>query len=45
MFTGGVEACADIERLRSQAALFGPVPSDSTLYRTLRSIPEGNAGP
>ncbi len=38
MLTGGGEACADIERLRSQAALFGSVPSDSTLYRTFRSI-------
>jgi len=38
MLTGGGEACADIERLRAQAALFGSVPSDSTLYRTLRSI-------
>ena len=38
MLAGGGEACADIERLRSQAALFGSVPSDSTLYRTFRSI-------
>ena len=38
MLTGGGEACADIERLRSQGALFGSVPSDSTLYRTFRSI-------
>lgn len=38
MLTGGGEACADIERLRAQAALFGSVPSDSTLYRTFRSI-------
>ena len=38
MLTGGGEACADIERLRSQAGLFGSVPSDSTLYRTFRSI-------
>jgi len=38
MMTGGGEACADIERLRAQAALFGSVPSDSTLYRTFRSI-------
>ncbi len=38
MLTGGGEACADIERLRSQAVLFGSVPSDSTLYRTFRSI-------
>lgn len=38
MITGGGEACADIEHLRSQAALFGSVPSDSTLYRTFRQI-------
>ena len=38
MLTGGGEACADIERLRAQKALFGSVPSDSTLYRTFRSI-------
>ncbi len=38
MLTGGGEACADIERLRSQAGMFGSVPSDSTLYRTFRSI-------
>jgi len=38
MLAGGGEACADIEHLRSQAALFGSVPSDSTLYRTFRSI-------
>lgn len=38
MLAGGGEACADIERLRSQAGLFGSVPSDSTLYRTFRSI-------
>ena len=38
MLTGGGEACADIERLRSQGALFGSVPSDSTLYRTFRAI-------
>ncbi|MDP9440608.1 MAG: IS1380 family transposase, partial [Actinomycetota bacterium] len=32
------EACSDIERLRSQPALFGEVASDSTLYRQLTSI-------
>lgn len=36
MLAGGGEACSDIERLRAQGALFGSVPSDSTLYRTLR---------
>jgi hypothetical protein len=38
MLAGGGEACADIERLRIQPELFGSVPSDSTLYRTLRRI-------
>lgn len=38
ILAGGGEACADIEHLRSQAALFGSVPSDSAVYRTLRSI-------
>jgi hypothetical protein len=38
MLAGGGEACADIEHLRSQADLFGSVPSDSTLYRTFRQI-------
>ncbi|HEY1738002.1 MAG TPA: IS1380 family transposase [Acidimicrobiia bacterium] len=35
---GGGDAVADVEFLRSQPALFGPVPSDSTLYRTYRQI-------
>ena len=34
MIAGGGEACSDIEKLRAQPALFGEVPSDSTLYRT-----------
>ena len=34
MMAGGGEACSDIEQLRAQPALFGEVPSDSTLYRT-----------
>jgi len=38
MLAGGGEACADIEHLRSQPALFGSVASDSTLYRSLRHI-------
>ncbi len=40
MLAGGGEACSDIERLRAQPALFGMVASDSTLYRTIRSIDE-----
>ena len=38
MLAGGGEACSDIEALRAQPALFGAVPSDSTLYRTFRQI-------
>src|SRR4029453_14920782 len=38
MLAGGGEACADIEHLRAQPALFGEVPSDSTLYRTFRRV-------
>ena len=34
----GGEACSDVEFLRAQPALFGSVPSDSTLYRTYRQI-------
>jgi DDE family transposase len=45
MLAGGGEACADIEHLRSQASLFGAVPSDSTLYRTFRQVtPPTRAG-
>jgi hypothetical protein len=35
---GGGDTCSDVEFLRAQPALFGPVPSDSTLYRTYRQI-------
>lgn len=38
MLAGGGEACSDIEHLRAQERLFCSVASDSTLYRTLRSI-------
>ena len=38
MLAAGGEACSDIEFLVSQPRLFGPVASDSTLYRTVRSI-------
>ncbi|MDQ4133270.1 MAG: IS1380 family transposase [Actinomycetota bacterium] len=38
MLAGGGEACSDIEHLRAQERLFGSVPSDSTLYRTMRAI-------
>ena len=38
MLAGGGEACSDIEALRAQPALFGSVPSDSTLYRSFRKL-------
>ena len=41
MLAGGGEACSDIEHLRSEPELFGPVASDSTLYRTLTAMSEG----
>lgn len=40
MLAGGGEACSDIEVLRAEGELFGSVPSDSTLYRVLRSVDE-----
>ena len=45
MLAGGGEACSDIERLRAQPTLFGAVPSDSTLYRTVRSLDAIDAWP
>ena len=44
VLAGGGEACSDIERLRAQPTLFGSVPSDSTLYRTVRSIDADTLG-
>ena len=41
MLAAGGEACSDIEFLVSQPRLFGPVASDSTLYRTIRAITPG----
>ncbi len=38
MLAGGGEACTDIEHLRAEPALFGSVPSDSTLYRSFFEI-------
>ncbi len=38
MLAGGGHACAHVEALRAQPVLFGPVASDSTLYRTLRHL-------
>jgi hypothetical protein len=45
VIAGGGESCADIEYLRSEASLFGFVPSDSTVWRTFHEIkPETREG-
>jgi hypothetical protein len=44
MMAGGGEACSDIEKLRAQPALFGEVPSDSTLYRTFFQLDPTTVG-
>lgn len=41
MLAGGGESVADIEHLRTQDRLFGPVPSDTTLRRTVLAIDPG----
>ncbi len=38
MLAGGGESCADIEHRRTEDRPFGPICSDSTLYRTLTVI-------
>jgi len=38
MLAGGGECCADIEHLRAQDALFGRVPSDTTVWRSFQRI-------
>jgi hypothetical protein len=38
VLAGGGESCADIEHLRSQQEMFGSVPSDSTVFRTLHEF-------
>jgi len=40
MLAGGGESSADIEYLRAQPDLLGPVPSGSTVWRTLATIDE-----
>ena len=40
MLASGGEACTDIEHVRSQAALFGSVPSDLTLHGAFRQLDE-----
>jgi len=41
MLAGGGECCADIEHLRAQDALFGLVPSDTTVWRSFQRIDAG----
>lgn len=38
VLAGGGESCLDIEHLRAGAELFGAVPSDATVARTLHEI-------
>jgi len=38
VLAGGGESCADIEHLRAEEALFGFVPSDSTVHRSFHEI-------
>jgi hypothetical protein len=38
VIAGGGESCADIEHLRVQEELFGSVPSDSTVFRTMHEF-------
>ena len=38
VLAGGGESCADIEHLRVQTNLFGSVPSDTTVFRTLHEF-------
>lgn len=45
MLAAGGEACTDIEFLTSQSGRFGPLASDSTLHRTIRSISPAVLGP
>ena len=38
VLAGGGDSCADIEHLRIQEELFGSVPSDTTVFRTLHEF-------
>ncbi len=38
VLAGGGESCSDIEHLRAQEEMFGSVPSDSTVFRTLHEF-------
>ncbi|MGH9262211.1 MAG: IS1380 family transposase, partial [Acidimicrobiales bacterium] len=44
MLAGGGESCADVEALRAQERLFGPVASDTTTWRTFRQIDPATLG-
>ena len=41
---GGGETCSDVEHLRAGQALFGEVPSDTTVARTLAGLTEDDRG-
>ena len=45
VFAGGGEACSDIKVLRAEGAVFGSVPSASTLYRVACGVDAGRRGP
>lgn len=38
MLAGGGETCSDVEHLKASPALFGDVPSDTTVSRTVTGI-------
>lgn len=40
VLAGGGDSCADIEHLRFQEELFGSVPSDTTVFRTMHEFDE-----
>ena len=44
VLAGGGEACSDIEHLRGEPGLFGPVASGSTAYRAMTGIDEAQLG-
>jgi len=38
VLAGGGDSCADVEHLRTQGELFGAVPSDTTVFRTMHEF-------
>ncbi|NLA34226.1 MAG: hypothetical protein GX868_00880 [Actinobacteria bacterium] len=42
MLAGGGETCSDVEHLQVSPALFGEVPSDTTVARTIAGITEAD---